>query len=120
MALAAVNITVGQSLGDGRYNSSIKGGATPDFATATTDMATVSADVATLVADGATPTQGHVNTLNTDFAAVNTAYTALAAAIGSDVTVVWDASTITSRNQLRAALQAALTAVDGGLGGLAA
>lgn len=119
MALAAVNITIGQSLGGGRYSSSIKGGSAPDFATVTTDMATAAADVATLVADGASPTQGHVTTLDTDFSAANAAYTALAGTINGDVTVVWDSSTITSRNQMRAALAAALSAIDGGYGGLA-
>lgn len=118
MALAAVNITIGASLGGGAYGSSVKGGSVPSFATVTTDMATVSADVATLVADGASPTQGHVTTLNTDFAALNTAYTALAAAINGDVSIVWNGAVITSRNQLRAALQTALKAVEGGYGGL--
>lgn len=120
MALAAVNVTIGQSLGGGGYSSSIKSGSAPDFATVTTDMATVSTDVTTLVADGASPTQGHVTTLNTDFTALNTAYTALKAAIAGDVTIIWDGSTITGRNQLRAALRAALQAVEGGYGGLAA
>ena len=118
MALAAVNITIGQSLGGGVYNSSVKGGSVPSFATVTTDMATVSADVASLVADGASPTQGHVTTLTTDFSALNTAYTALKPAISGDVSIVWDGSVITSRNQLRAALHAALAAIDGGYGGL--
>jgi len=104
MALAAVNITVGQSLGGGAYSSSVKGGSIPNFAT-------VTADVATLVADGASPTQAHVTTLNTD-------YTALAASINGDVTVVWNSAVVTSRNQLRAALIAALKAVEGGYGGL--
>jgi len=105
MALAAVNITLGQSLGDGRYSVAVKGGSVPDFATVTTD-------VATLVADGVSPTQAHVNTLNTD-------YTALTAAINGDLTVLWDGATFTKRNQLRAALKAVLAAVEGGYGGLA-
>lgn len=104
MALAAVNITVGQSLGGGLYSSAIKGGSIPNFSA-------VTADVATLVGDGASPTQAHVNTLNTD-------YTALAGAINGDVTVIWNGAVVTSRNQLRAALLAALKAVDGGYGGL--
>jgi len=104
MALAAVNITIGQSLGGGAYSSTIKRGSAPNFTS-------VTADVATLVADGASPTQGHVNTLNTD-------YTALAAAITGDVSVIWDGSTITSRNQLRAALRKVIEAVNGGFGGL--
>lgn len=104
MALAAVNITVGQSIGGGAYNSSVKGGSIPGFAA-------VTADVATLVADGASPTQAHVTTLNTD-------YTALAAAINGDVTIIWNGSVVTSRNQLRHALLAAIKAVEGGYGAL--
>ncbi len=104
MALAAVNITVGQSLGDGRYSSVTKGGSIPNFAS-------VTADVATLVADGASPTQAHVTTLNTD-------YTALAGAINGDVTIIWNGAVVTKRNQLRAALQHAIKAIEGGYGGL--
>lgn len=105
MALAAVNITVGQALGDGHYSSVIKGGSAPNFSAVTTD-------VATLVADATSPTQAHVTTLNTD-------YTALAAAINGNVTVIWDSSVVTERNQLRAALLTMLKAVEGGYGGLA-
>lgn len=118
MALAAVNITVGQSLGGGQYSTTVKGASVPDFATGTTDLATVSDDVATLVADGASPTQAHVNTLNTDFTAFSTSYTAITTAISGDVTIIWDASTITHRNQLRAALLKIMQAVEGGYGGL--
>lgn len=106
MALAAVKITIGQSLGGGAYSASIKGGSVPG-------LAAVVADTATLVADGATPTQGHVTTLNTDVTALNSA-------LAGDVVVIWDGSTITGRNQLRAALRLALQAVEAGYGGLAA
>lgn len=106
MALAAVNVTIGQSLGGGAYSSSVKGGSAPDFATVTTD-------VATLVADGASPTQAHVTSLNT-------AYTALAAAINGDVTVVWNGATITSVSQLKAALDRALEGARSGIGALTA
>lgn len=105
MALAAVNLTIGQSLGDGRYSASIKGGSIPNFSAVTTD-------VATLVADAASPTQAHVTTLNTDYAA-------LAAAITGDVTVIWNGATITHRNQLRHVLLTLMKAVEGGYGGLA-
>lgn len=105
MAFGAVKITIGQSLGGGDYSTSVKGGAVPNLAAVVTDTAT-------LVADGASPTQGHVTTLNTDVTALNNA-------MAGDVVVVWDGSTITSRRQLRAALRAALKAVEGGYGGLA-
>jgi len=41
MALAAINITIGQSLGDGAYSSVIKGASVPSFAAVTADAATV-------------------------------------------------------------------------------
>lgn len=133
MALAAINITIGQSLGDGAYSSVIKGASVPnisavttDATTVATDLAAVVADDATLVADGATPTQahvttldGHVTTLNTDYTALNTAITALAAAIVGDVSIIWNGATVTHRNQLRAALRKALEAAAAGYGGLA-
>lgn len=105
MALAAVKITVGQSLGGGGYSLSIKGGSAPN-------ISAVVSDTATLVSDGASPTQGHVNTLNTDVTALN-------AALAGDVVLMWDGSVVTKRAQLRAALHAALRAVEAGYGGLA-
>jgi hypothetical protein len=104
MAFNSVNIKLGQSLGDGRYATSIQGSGVPDFAT-------VTANVATLVADGATPTQAHVNTLNTN-------YTPTVAAITGDVSIVWDATKVTDLNHLRAALDAALFHAKSGYGGL--
>ena len=105
MALSAVKITVGQALDGGRYSSVVKGGSVPGLAAVVTDTAT-------LVADAASPTQGHVNTLNTDVTALN-------AALSGDVVLMWDSSVVTHRNQLRSALQAALKAGEGGYGGLA-
>lgn len=104
MALAAVKITVGQSLGEGRHRTSTKGGAVPD-------IATVVANTATLVADGVSPTQAHVNTLNTNVTALNNA-------LAGHVVVMWDASVVTTRNQLRRALEHALQSVKEGYGGL--
>lgn len=120
MALAAINVTIGQSLGGGAYSSSVKSNSVPDFSGATTDLSTVSDDVATLVADGASPTQAHVTTLNTDFTAFSASYTSLAASINGDVTVVWDTTVITSIAQLRAAIERALIGARNGIGGLTA
>lgn len=106
MALAAVQITVGQSLGNGHFATTIKGAAIPP-------LSTVIANKDTLVADGASPTQGHVNTLSTNLAALN-------AALAGHVVVIWDGAVITSRPQLRVAIKAALEAVEAGYGGLAA
>lgn len=105
MALAAVKITVGQSLGDGNYSSTVKGASVPP-------LSAVVSDTATLVADGASPTQGHVTTLNTDVTALNSA-------LAGDVVVLWDGTVVTSRNQLRTALRIALRAIEGGHTGLA-
>lgn len=107
MALAAIKITLGVAqFGGGDYYATVKGASIPP-------LSSVVADTATLVADGASPTQGHVNTLNTDVTALNTA-------LSGDVVVVWDGSVVTNKRQLQAALRHALRAVDGGHGGLSA
>lgn len=88
--------------------------------------ATVAADVATLVADGATPTQAHVNTLNTDWGTFLTAFntyaaavaaldtTAAAATVSSDVTLLVNTSTVTTKNKLTEAVMALLSALRDG------
>ena len=106
MALASVQITVGQSLGNGQFSTTIKGAAVPP-------LSTVVANKDTLVSDGASPTQGHVNTLNTNLTALN-------ASFAGHVVVVWDDAVITNRRQMRVALQKALEAIESGYGGLAA
>jgi hypothetical protein len=119
MALAAVNIRIGTAFADGTYKPSTSGASIPSFASVTTNLATVSTDVATLVSDGASPTQGHVNTLNTDLGVLNTAYSALTAGITGDIVLIWNGSTVTHRNQMRAAILHLLRAIEGGYGGLA-
>jgi len=104
MALSAVKIGVGQTIGGGRYTGEITGASAPD-------IASVVSATATLVADAASPTQAHVTTLNA-------AVTPLNAALTGNVVVMWDTSVITKRNQLREALRRALHAVDGGFGAL--
>lgn len=79
---------------------------------------TVAADVATLVADGATPTQAHVNTLNTDWTALSASIAAGQLGGNSDVVLSFDAATVTTRTKLRRAVQALLTMIEGGVGGL--
>lgn len=63
------------SLSNGIYDTA--GSADAKASAAAIDTTTVAANVATLVADGASPTQGHVNTLNTNWgtllALINTA-----------------------------------------------
>ena len=68
--------------------------------------------VATLVADGASPTQAHVTTLNTAWGTLNTGITALhaavdtvntdntplAATVNADLTVLFNASNIGTKN----------------------
>jgi hypothetical protein len=115
MAQAAINVTIGQSLGGGRYSSKIKNSTVPSAPSTTT----VTADVATLVADGASPTQAHVTTLNADYTTLTTAITGLNAAIAGDVTLIWDTGTITSLNQLRHALSELSKLASSGYGGLA-
>jgi hypothetical protein len=115
MARKSINLTLGQSLGGGKYSSSVASSDVPSFPATTT----VAADVATLVADGASPTQAHVTTLNSDWGTLNTAVAAVSTAISSDMSVVWDNAKITNLNQLRAALNAALLHAQSGYGGLA-
>jgi hypothetical protein len=68
----------------------------------------VAADIAVLVADGASPTQGHVNTLNTDwgtFLTALTAYNAAVAALGgsvsADVSLLINGSNVLTKNKYR-------------------
>lgn len=109
MALKAVNIVVGASLGEGRYSLSAKGGALP-FPTLTTLSADITAAIAAAGSSHDSTTE--ITTIQTDVANLALAQTA-------DVAVIWDGTTITKRNQLRAALREALRMVESGLGGLA-
>lgn len=61
---------------------------------------TVDADVAVLVADGATPTQGHVDTLNTDW----TALVAGKDAAPDDVVMIVNATNVVTLTALRRAM----------------
>lgn len=73
---------------------------------------TVAANIATLVADGAVPTQGHVNTLNTNWGTFLTAKnaadaavaalstTASAATVSGDVVLIVNNSNVTTKNKL--------------------
>ncbi len=61
------------------------------------DYTSVAADIAVLVADGASPTQGHVNTLNSDWATFKTALDLLttALAVGDAVLYIKDSASLT-------------------------
>lgn len=107
MALAAVKITIGTSLANGDYDPSVGGASVPDIATILTDITDALA-----AAGGAHDSTPEITTVQTDAVALTDAIT-------GDVVVIWDDSTITHRNQLRAALRRALLAVEGGFGGLA-
>lgn len=78
----------------------------------TFDYSAVATDIATLVADGASPTQAHVTTLNTDWGTLKTSLDAVAAENG-DVYVSFDTTKITTRAQLKAALDAVLINATG-------
>lgn len=67
--------------------------------------ATVAADIAVLVADGASPTQGHVNTLNTDWGTFLTSQTAFLAALAAgDLVLYLKDSAAMTRNDVYDAL----------------
>jgi hypothetical protein len=106
MSNVAITVTLNQALPGGQYSVSSGTLADPNgTAPATT---TVAANIATLVADGASPTQGHVNTLNTNWGTFLTAYNLYAAGVGTltaNATFMFDPAAITTMNQLRAALR---------------
>lgn len=113
----AANVGVAQD-GGGFYNAfPVGAGVVPLSTTLIADEATVAADVATLVADGASPTQGHVNTLNTDwtaFKAVLDSYrTAADASTTANVSITFDKTAITNMNQLKSALKNILNQIAG-------
>jgi hypothetical protein len=107
MALYAIKATLN---GDG---SAVAVVAADKITGATAPEATVAADVATLVADGASPTQGHVNTLNTDWTSLKTVIDAQASGALGGVTVIIDLAVITNLNKLDAALAAIKFAARG-------
>lgn len=82
---------------DGHYRTSPVGNGAMVLST------TATADMATLVADGASPTQAHVTAMNTAFGTfvgpVNSLH------VANLVSVVFDSTTITTMNQLKAALK---------------
>lgn len=93
------------------FNSVSYSAATPPAVSRQGDFpstATVAADVATLVADGASPTQGHVNTLNTDWGTYLTAENAKRAGV---VNIEYD--TTLTINQIREAIRSLLFKIEG-------
>lgn len=121
MALAALKITVGQSLGGGVYNTSVQAGHAPDNATILTEIATALTDItaALAVAAGDHDSTPEIETVEVDVEAIELSATALTTLLGANVTVSYDAEVVTTKNQLRAALRAALQAIESGYGGLA-
>lgn len=111
MTIKAANITIGQSLGEGRYSSRVKNAALP-APTLTTLLSDITAALAVSAISGDATATTAVTLVQTDA-------NALVLALSADVSVVWNDATITHRNQLREALRLALKAVDQGYGGLA-
>lgn len=106
MANVALTVTILHAVPNGGY--SIGNGSIADPNATAPATTTVAADVATLVADGASPTQAHVTTLNTDWGTFLTAFNTYKAGVGAltaDVTLMFNPSTVTNMNQLRAALR---------------
>ncbi len=109
MAVLSLTATVGAAKADGtpsRMKVEAPKSASTVSGTMTTDAATVAANVATLVADGAAPTQAHVNTLNTNYTTLAADITALATAVGGDVTVSINLTNVATLTKLKAALDA--------------
>lgn len=124
MALTAVNVSVGVSLGEGRYELAHVANSLPTKSTttlSTDNAATLTAINAMGALTGYSALTGAAAALAAAQAAkatVDTDIAALTLTLTSDVCVVWNQSTVTNKNQLRAALRSILKQVDGGLGGL--
>jgi hypothetical protein len=108
MSLRGISIVIGQALQGGlKYAVSV--GASQDPNTTAPDYSAVASALAVLVADGASPTQGHVNTLNTNWTALRAdadAFATKAASINADVILYFNAATVTKQNQALAAIRA--------------
>lgn len=94
-ASVAIKVSVQQSLGEGRYVITHQGGGSPD-------VAAVSAAITAALANGTISGDGTALGLVT---AIQTAMAPVVAALNTNVSVVYDPSAITSRNQLVAALR---------------
>jgi hypothetical protein len=119
----AFGSTLGQSLGNGRFNTTATGAATAIFLTTAADDAVgtasgalatdVDAAVGVLVADGATPTEAHVTTLATAWSLLATAIadaktaTAAAKALAAPADAILDVNpaVLTTQNGVRAVLR---------------
>lgn len=108
VARQAFKATLGTALISGLPTASAGGAA--DIAVSV-DTTAVAADVAALVADGASPTQGHVNTLATDWATLLAAVTAQQATVTGDILVSIDTSVLNTGNKIKAAIHAVLQAI---------
>lgn len=81
-------------------------------------MTATEAAMAVLEADGASPTQAHVNTMRTAFNttkadALAVSNTAVVAALGADVTLVFDPAIVLSITRMRRIFDAYLTQLQG-------
>lgn len=103
MAVSAVVVTLGGSLGEGQYNSK-HSFTTPIVA----DSTAFEAALATLVADGATPTQAHVTAVNSAWTTLKTAKVAYETATAGNLVVLVDAAVLTTSNAAKWALKRAL------------
>jgi hypothetical protein len=73
---------------------------------------TVDANIATLVADGASPTQAHVTTLNTNWAALLAGLPGVPA--NKDIVISFDAATVVNMNVLRRGIAELLKVLESG------
>lgn len=108
MAVSAVVVTLGGSLGEGQYNSS-HSYTVPTVASATA----FEAALATLVADGASPTQAHVTAVNNAYTTIKAAKLAYDAATAGNLVVLVDTAVLTTSNAVNWAVKRALRALAG-------
>lgn len=117
MATQSVNITIGQSTGNGQFSineAANAGDVATSFSAYDTLATTMASTMATLVADGAAPTQAHVTAANNAYTALAASYASLKAQVnGRDFMVIVNLAKITSKNALLAVWNAALNIFSG-------
>lgn len=106
MALRSLNYTVGAAINDGRSRITFKNGALP-APTLTTLLADITAALAVTAIAGDTDSTTAVTLVQTDA-------NALVLAQQSDVSITFNTSTVTTKNQMRSVLRKALADLDSG------
>jgi hypothetical protein len=103
MARVSVKATLGQSLGNGQFNSVASLGGDP---TGTVDTTELDAAIAAAQLIGTGDASAEID-------AIDAVVLAATGAVAGDLVLSWDGAVITTMNELKAALEAALQSVRG-------